>query len=208
MARGCGAPVGAVRLRDELAMRTIERGGGELRKRCAAIGAPSGCAARARYRQTPWRRSARRARRRAAARRACALCRSSGEARCASRRATRTSQSRAAPSFGESLPSAAFQLSCGLRWQHIAEGAQRCAQAAQADAQLMQVLRIVGKKGAARVQLDLLERRVGHGPEGGSRRSAAQRRRAPRARRGRREIGVTDGIRTHNNWNHNPGLYR
>ena len=22
------------------------------------------------------------------------------------------------------------------------------------------------------------------------------------------EFGVADGIRTHNNWNHNPGLYR
>ena len=33
--------------------------------------------------------------------------------------------------------------------------------------------------------------------------------RTPRNRRFRREVnGVADGIRTHNDWNHNPGLYR
>jgi len=71
--------------------------------------------------------------------------------------------------------------------QNRAESAQRRAQAAHSHAQLVQGLGIFGGKHAARVALDLLERSAPHGLKNGT--------------------GVTDGTRTHNNRNHNPGLY-
>jgi hypothetical protein len=85
------------------------------------------------------------------------------------------------------------------------ENAQQGPQAANADAQLVQVLGIPSLDRAGQVCRDLGER-------GGSQCRAGCAGLASAIDRGllplARKLGVTDGIRTRNNWNHNPGLYR
>src|SRR5688572_27986971 len=103
-------------------------------------------------------------------------------------------------------PCAARETFRLLLRQEVAKRAQRRAQPAQADAQLVQVLWIFAAQHAGAISGNLRERGLlDGGEERGRRRTRARRRRAPLLRR--RESGVTEGIRTPNNRNHNPGLY-
>ena len=78
------------------------------------------------------------------------------------------------------------------------------------DAKLMEVFRIVRAQRATRIRADLLQRRAYEKPASFRRRIGAIETRPPPLQRSDvlEGTGVTEGIRTPNNRNHNPGLYR
>ncbi|MEA3195725.1 MAG: hypothetical protein QOD26_4058 [Betaproteobacteria bacterium] len=91
----------------------------------------------------------------------------------------------------------------------LSEDPHHRTQPANAHAQLVQVFWISTVEGAGEIRRDLRERgcnervasRAGNA-------GAIDPRLLPLARESAEFGGVTDGIRTRNNWNHNPGLYR
>jgi hypothetical protein len=83
------------------------------------------------------------------------------------------------------------------------EDAEDRSQAADADAQLMEVFGVSPLDRPADIRRDLRQRGVNENATSLCRRALDSRLFPPT-----REFGVTDGTRTRNNWNHNPGLYR